>query len=481
MKILRQTLYVLLAVAVLGNFACGHKGQANAAGDAEVGGGDGGTGDGGTGDSGAQVVQTGFNVSSIVPADGAGDVAVSLTIVATFNAAVDATTLSGNFVVSAAESPVEGTFTLNEDKTEVTFTPSANLTGATSYDVSLTGSVKSATGTDLTVASSSFETVVAPTVVVKNSEGIALASTGDSIAPTTDLKLFFSEPMDADTISTDSVVMTCNNVVVTPALAAVEHDNDSIANNEWTLFFGSLPQNNCVLSFGNDIADANGTAMSAASFSLDSICGPDDEFADESTLTNCWTENDTSNWATFDIDTNVSETLFFSHSGTDSSSSDFPVIWKRVIGDFAVTASFNSTDTDTSREALLLSAVEAASPVTNALDLWFGRNSNYHPTNRTVYYGKTVSGVDSAADSAALTTAASKIYLCIVRSGDTVTGYYAANTGDSFTAVSGSSTTISTTDETDIQMGGLSTGNGFTFEVDYVHFNMGSTTCPAAE
>ena len=475
MKNIRQTLYGLLVAVALASPSCGHKAAATAGGSGD-GGGDSGAG------GGALIVDTGFSVSSIVPADAAEDVAVSDNIVVTFNEPVDDSTLEGNFVVSSSGTAVGGTFSTNEDKTVVTFDPTSNLAMATTYDVTLSNSIKNSSGISLTEFSSIFETAVAPTVVVKNAAGTALASSGDAVAPTDDLKLFFSEPMSADTVSTSSVIMICNGVAVVPAISEVDHDSDSIEHNEWTLFFGLLPQNDCVLSFGDSITDANGVAMAATDFSFDSTCGPNDEFSDATTLQNCWTENDSDNLVTLDINTTASGKLFFAHESTDYTNGDeYPVLWKRVTGDFAATVSFNSTDSGASQEQLLLSAVEAQTPVTNALDLWFGRNSNYHPTSRVVYFDKTISDVDTTAESAALTTVASKIYFCIVRSGDVVTGYYAANAGDSFVAISGASMTLSTTDETDIQIGGISTGNGFTFQADYIRFNAGSTTCPAAE
>lgn len=90
---------------------------------------------------------TGASISVVAyaPADGATDVDVDTIISATFDTAIDPTTVDGSVLVSGPDGPVAGVLDLVDAGTTATFTPSAPLAPATTYTVAVSGTL---TGTD---------------------------------------------------------------------------------------------------------------------------------------------------------------------------------------------------------------------------------------------------------------------------------------------------------------------------------------------
>lgn len=82
-------------------------------------------------------------VSTTVPADGAAAVAVSSTIVVTFNRNIHPeSVIEGNFILAEADgTPVSGTVS-QTDSDEVTFTPDANMTAATVHIFAISENVR---------------------------------------------------------------------------------------------------------------------------------------------------------------------------------------------------------------------------------------------------------------------------------------------------------------------------------------------------
>ena len=430
----------------------------------------------------ASLDSTTFTVSTIVPASAVTGVATDANIVVTLSAAVDDTTVSGNFTVTpAGGSAVSGSFSYNTDKTEITFNPTGDLSPSTVYTVALTASIQTSADVALTASSTTFTTgadTVAPTVTVKNSAGTTLATSGNSLTITKssaeDISITFSEAMDTSTITSSNVTLTCNGI--TQGTLAAATDTDSVSGNEWTYTLSdtNFPQNTCTLAFTTGVKDANANAIAATSYALLASCGPNDEFTDSATLSSCWTENDDNSSGTFDINSTTSGQLTGVHNETDSDEATltFPSIWKRVTGDFAVTLHVSSVDSGTDRETMAFSAVEASGSATNYLDLWFGRDNT---PGRNELFAQVNGGADQADN---LSSDATALYLCLIRSGNTVTAKFSSD-GTSFSNITGASVTLTTTN-TDIHVGLLSDGaaTGFTAIAQLIHFNEGSTTCP---
>lgn len=87
-------------------------------------------------------------ISSVVPADAATGVSRTSTVVWNFSEAIQASTVtSANFfVIGAADAVVAGTLTINAAKTQVTFTPTAQMAASTQHRAIVTTGVKDIAG-----------------------------------------------------------------------------------------------------------------------------------------------------------------------------------------------------------------------------------------------------------------------------------------------------------------------------------------------
>jgi hypothetical protein len=97
-------------------------------------------------------------VSSVSPANGATNVSTSVTVVATFSEAMDATTINGSTVTlkqTSSGAAVSGTVTYNSGARTVSFTPSAALSNTTSYTLTISAAAKDTAGNAMAAAFSS--------------------------------------------------------------------------------------------------------------------------------------------------------------------------------------------------------------------------------------------------------------------------------------------------------------------------------------
>ncbi|MFO7897757.1 MAG: Ig-like domain-containing protein [Planctomycetota bacterium] len=105
-------------------------------------------------------VPAGPTVAVISPVDGATDVPVDTTVVATFSHAVRLDTVTtDSFTVTAGATRVDGTVSLNGTRTVATFTPDDDLLNSTTYAVELTDDIRDDDDRALTPFSSAFTTV----------------------------------------------------------------------------------------------------------------------------------------------------------------------------------------------------------------------------------------------------------------------------------------------------------------------------------
>ena len=151
------------------------------------------------------------SVSSVTPATGATGVAITSAVTATFNSAVNASTITGStFTLTASGGgAVAGVVASSNGGLTATFTPNASLAYSTTYTATLTTGVQSTAGTALTSNYTwSFTTAAvapppAPTVTAVTPVN---ASTG--IAITSVVTATFSEAMNASTITGSTFTLT---------------------------------------------------------------------------------------------------------------------------------------------------------------------------------------------------------------------------------------------------------------------------------
>ncbi len=97
---------------------------------------------GGGGGGGGGVIITKPTITSVSPADGAKNVAVSSTVTAVFSAAMAIATINTtNFTLMNGSTAVTGTVTYDSTTKTATFTPSANLAPSTTYTATVTTDV----------------------------------------------------------------------------------------------------------------------------------------------------------------------------------------------------------------------------------------------------------------------------------------------------------------------------------------------------
>ena len=135
-------------------------------------------------------------VTSETPASGATGVAVSTTATATFNAAVQAGTIS--FTLKNSSGTVAAAVTYNSSNNTATLTPSAALANSTTYTATVSGATDSAGDPMTSAVSWSFTTAaaVAP-VVTSETPASGATKVAMSMVPTAT----FNEAMQAGTIS----------------------------------------------------------------------------------------------------------------------------------------------------------------------------------------------------------------------------------------------------------------------------------------
>lgn len=167
---------------------------------------------------------TGPAVDSITPTRGATDIATSSTIVVTFSAAIQASTLtSSTFTVTSASSQVSGTITLDADLNTATFTPDSSLNSYTTYAVTLTSGIKDSSGNALTEYSSTFKTAAAPAASLTVTS-ISPISGATDVSSGTSISVMFSDAVQSSTINTSSFLVRNGGTYVS---GTVSYDSTS--------------------------------------------------------------------------------------------------------------------------------------------------------------------------------------------------------------------------------------------------------------
>jgi ATP-dependent Clp protease adapter protein ClpS len=145
------------------------------------------------------------------PDNGAGNVAVTAVVTATFSEQMDAATISGSTVtlkVSANGAAVAGTVTYNAGTNTATFTPSSALAYSTGYTLTVSTGAKDLAGNSLATAfTSSFTTTTAPDTTPPTVTSTVPANDATNIAITSVVTVTFSEPMDPSSINGSTITL----------------------------------------------------------------------------------------------------------------------------------------------------------------------------------------------------------------------------------------------------------------------------------
>ena len=152
------------------------------------------------------------------PANNATGVAITKVIVATFNEAMDQTTINATtFTVKQGTTAVAGTVT--KTATTGTFTPTTNLEYSKVYTVTVSNGAKDVAGNALaTNHTFSFTTIAAPDVTLPVVNSTDPLNNATSVARTKVVSIVFSEPMNTTTINANTFTLMAGTTPITGAV-----------------------------------------------------------------------------------------------------------------------------------------------------------------------------------------------------------------------------------------------------------------------
>ncbi len=148
------------------------------------------------------------SVTSVTPANGSTTAAINTTLTATFNEAMDPTTITGSTftLTGPGNASVQGNVSYNAGTSVATLTPTGNLFNNTLYTATISTSVMSSGEVPLTALYTwSFTTVAAtpPTVTTTvPANGATGVNVGNALTAT------FSQPMNSATLTASTVTLT---------------------------------------------------------------------------------------------------------------------------------------------------------------------------------------------------------------------------------------------------------------------------------
>jgi O-glycosyl hydrolase len=146
-------------------------------------------------------------IASVTPLNLSTTAAISTTVTATFNQAMNSSTITASTftLTGPGNSSVQGTVAYNVGTSAATFTPAANLAYNTTYTAALSASVTSSTGVALAPYTWSFTTTTPPVPTVTSTvptSGATGVNVGDALMAT------FSQPMNSSTVTATTFTLT---------------------------------------------------------------------------------------------------------------------------------------------------------------------------------------------------------------------------------------------------------------------------------
>jgi YVTN family beta-propeller protein len=172
------------------------------------------------------------SVSAVTPLSGAAGVATSSVVTATFNEAMDASTINSTTIElrNAASALVTATVSWNATTRVVTLTPSAPLAAATTYTATVRGGatdprVKDVAGNALAANQTWSFTTVAADTTPPTITATSPVSGATGVGRSANVTVTFSEPMDPATINTSTVLLRTPAGATVPALVTYSATN----------------------------------------------------------------------------------------------------------------------------------------------------------------------------------------------------------------------------------------------------------------
>ncbi len=166
-------------------------------------------------------------VSSVSPTNGSTGIAITSAVTATFNEAMDSSTITGSTftLTQSGGSQIAATVAYASGSNTATLTPSAPLINNTTYTATVTTGVKSSGEVALTSPFSwTFTTAAgpAPTVTV-----VSPTSGANGVAVTTAVTAIFSEAMNSSSITGSTFTLTPNGGSAVAATVAYNSTNQT--------------------------------------------------------------------------------------------------------------------------------------------------------------------------------------------------------------------------------------------------------------
>jgi O-glycosyl hydrolase len=146
-------------------------------------------------------------VASVTPLNLSTTAAISTTVTATFNQAMNSSTITASTftLTGPGNSSVQGTVAYNAGTSVATFTPAANLAYNTTYTAALSASVTSSTGVALAPYTWSFTTTTPPVPTVTSTVPTSGAT---SVNVANALTATFSVPMNSSTVTASTFTLS---------------------------------------------------------------------------------------------------------------------------------------------------------------------------------------------------------------------------------------------------------------------------------
>ncbi len=211
------------------------------------------------GDSGDTAVNAAPFVISMIPLDGATDVATTTPVTATFSEPMDLATLNTTtFTLDAGAVPVLGVVTYDGGATTATFTPDLPLTDGVQYTATVTTGAQDVSGLAMSADFGwEFTTAtadLAPTVIAT----IPLHGEID-VSVDADLTATFSESMDRTTINDTTFILDDGSTSVLGVVTYDASTNTATFNPDFPLADGAL----YTATVTSGVQDRSGQAMAA--------------------------------------------------------------------------------------------------------------------------------------------------------------------------------------------------------------------------
>ncbi|HUQ19901.1 MAG TPA: Ig-like domain-containing protein [Gemmatimonadaceae bacterium] len=160
------------------------------------------------------------NVEAITPANGTNNVSVNTVITVKFSEPMNSATVTGSvaLVIASNSSPVAANVSYDAATNTATLIPSAPLSFATAYTITVSTGAKDLSGNSLpSTITSGFSTASAPDVIAPNVVSVTPANLAAGINVSTNITIEFSEAMNSSSINASTVVLTLTGTSSTVA------------------------------------------------------------------------------------------------------------------------------------------------------------------------------------------------------------------------------------------------------------------------